>query len=470
MFMSDITPPENRPRRKPKRLEPLPKSTPTEPLHKQAKAADPTFKTPEEVAAEDMPSPLLPMVIDHSTADKPQTGRGFGSGSLAGQAADDPADSKLSSSKSDKPAWLRHLWHHSLKLRIICSVVAVLLAFGAGAGWTLTHHKRAVVADKTVHHQKPKPKPQPKIIYSTLTGLPVADDSVNQRPVTAVMIENSLDARPQSGLGDAGIVFEAVAEGGVTRFMALYQDTAPTGDSSLGPVRSARPYYIQWALGFDAAYAHVGGSADALSDIGSWGVHDMNQFYNGGYFHRISSRAAPHNVYTSIATLSELEAAKHYTSTYTGFTRSVTETPPGPAGSATAPTVTSIDLSLSGAVYNPHYAYNATTNSYDRSEYNAPHIDANTNKQLSPKVVIAIVVPLQRGALDASGAYYSDYQTIGSGQAYIFQNGGLIQATWTKTANNAPLTFTDANGAAVPLNPGQTWISAVSAANQVHYQ
>src|SRR5581483_6348891 len=116
---------------------------------------------------------------------------------------------------------------------------------------------------------------QPTTVASTLTGLPV-DPSVNKRQVTAVMIENSLDARPQSGLDQAGIVFEALAEGGVTRFMALFQDTQP---DYIGPVRSARPYYIQWLLGYDAAYAHVGGSPDALNDITAWHVKDLNQFY-----------------------------------------------------------------------------------------------------------------------------------------------------------------------------------------------
>ncbi|MCP5939883.1 DUF3048 domain-containing protein, partial [Klebsiella pneumoniae] len=86
--------------------------------------------------------------------------------------------------------------------------------------------------------------PKPTTVANTLTGLQVAPD-VNQRPVTGVMIENSTDARPQSGLDQAGVVFEAIAEGGITRFLALFQDTQP---DYVGPVRSSRPYYVQWAL------------------------------------------------------------------------------------------------------------------------------------------------------------------------------------------------------------------------------
>jgi hypothetical protein len=216
-------------------------------------------------------------------------------------------------------------------------------------------------------------------------------------------------------------------------------------------------------MGFDAAYAHVGGSPDALNDIKAWGTKDMNQFYNGSSYHRVSSRPAPHNVYTSIATLNQLESQKGFSSTFQGFPR-------GKAAAAATPTASSIDLHLSGPTYDPHYSYNAATNSYDRSEAGKPHTDLNTGKQLSPNVVIAIVVPLSRGALDASGAYYSNYTTTGSGQAYVFQNGSLTMGTWAKTDNSAQITFTGADGQPIKLNPGQTWISAVSSSNQVVYK
>ncbi len=433
-MINDVTPPERLSRPKPKRIEPLDKPHET-PLHERAKAADPTFKTPEEAAAEESSAPV-PTVVEHQASkSKP-----------------------LQSSKLPKKIFKR--WHFTRKQQIIGGIVAVLLVCGIGAGWMLTHHKRNAVAVST-HKKATIKKVAPPVIYSTLTGLPVADASVNQRTVTGVMIENSLDARPQSGLGDAGVVFEAVAEGGVTRFLALFQDTAP---ANVGPIRSARPYYVSWDMGFDAAYAHVGGSTDGLADIASWGTHDMNQFYNSKYYHRTSDRAAPHNVYTSIATLNQLEAAKGFTSTYTGFTRATKEAP------AAAPIAASIDFHLSGYTYDPHYDYVAATNSYNRSEAGQPHVDANTGKQISPKVVIAIVVPLARGALDSTGAYYSNYTTIGSGQAYIFQNGTLTTGTWAKASNAAQITFTDANGQAIPLNPGQTWISAVSSTSAVVYK
>ncbi len=335
----------------------------------------------------------------------------------------------------------------------IVAAAAVLLLGGLGTLLVMTHHHKPVVV--AVKHAKPKPA-KPTTVPSTLSGLPV-DPSVNLRPVTGVMVENSIDARPQAGLSQAMVVFEAIAEGGITRFLALYQDTSP---DNVGPIRSARPYYEQWTLGFDAGYAHVGGSPEALADIKNWNLRDLDQYYNGGSYHRVSSRAAPHNVYTAISTLNQLEAGKGYIhSNFTGFTRKNKEAP------SKQPTARTINLALSGPVYNVHYDYNAPTNSYNRSEGGAPHSDANTNTQISPKVVIALVIPY---SLEPDG-YHSDYAVIGSGPVYVFQDGVVATGQWTKSASTSQLVFTDASGQPIKLNPGQTWLTAVSDSSKVSY-
>ncbi|HET7320013.1 MAG TPA: DUF3048 domain-containing protein, partial [Candidatus Saccharimonadales bacterium] len=342
---------------------------------------EPAFRTPEEVAANE------PDVA-------PAAPRSF----------EPPIEAQAKQKRRFVPEW--H-WPPTKKQLIIGAVVILVLGSGASA-WLLTRPSpvKVVATPKKVI---PKPKPVvPTTVASTLSGLPV-DPSVNQRPVTGVMIENSLDARPQSGLSQASVVFEAIAEGGITRFLALYQDTQPT---NVGPIRSSRPYYLRWALGFDAGYAHVGGSPEALQDIKDWGVRDLDQFYNGGSYHRVSNRVAPHNVYTGIPTLVQLEATKGYaSSSFTGFARKK-EAP------SKQPAVTSIDLSVSSALYSAHYDYNASTNSYKRSEGGSPHIDAETSAQIAPKVVIALVMPY---SLESDG-YHSSYQNIGSGAAYIFQD------------------------------------------------
>lgn len=351
----------------------------------------------------------------------------------------------------------------SRKRLLLLTVVAVAVVGVAGAASFLALRAYHPKVTPAVLPTKKYTPPTPKTVASTLSGLQV-NPSVNNRPVTAVMIENSLDARPQSGLDQASVVFEALAEGGVTRFMALYQDTQP---DYIGPVRSARPYFIQWLMGFDAAYAHVGGSPDALSDINAWGVKDLNQFYNAGAYQRISSRYAPHNVYTSIAQLNQVEAQKGYgKANYTGFTRK------GEAPSK-VPTATSINLVFSGYYYNAHFDYDAATNTYKRSESGAPHMELHkdgSKVQIAPKVVVAMVVPEHAGALDSSGAYYSDYQVIGSGQIFVFQDGTVQTGTWTKSASTSQLAFTDAQGHPLALNPGQVWISAMASAGNVTYK
>lgn len=348
--------------------------------------------------------------------------------------------------------------HRTLKLALLA--LAVLLLGAASSYVIIWRYSPSLLVSITSKYHPPKPK----IVPSTLTGLPV-DPSVNDRPVTAVMIENSIDARPQSGLDQAGVVFEALAEGGVTRFMALFQDTQP---DYLGPVRSARPYYIEWMLGFDASYAHVGGSADALSDITAWHVKDLNQFYNAGAYHRISTRYAPHNVYTSVAELNTLEASKGYsTSTYTGFVRKAKETP------SKTPTATNIDIKFSSFYYDTHYDYDAATNTYKRSEMSEPHMELHkdgTKAQIAPKVVVAMIVPEHNGKLDSSGAYYADYASIGNGQVIVFQDGTATTGTWSKASNTAQITFTGADGKPLALNPGQTWIAATPLASDVIYK
>lgn len=305
-------------------------------------------------------------------------------------------------------------------------------------------------------HRTHKPEePGKKTVYvapttgpSPLTGVEVSLDLVKM-PVTGIMIENSPDARPQSGLKDAGVVYEAIAEGGITRFLALYQEAQP---DYIGPVRSARPYYVDWVLGYDAGYAHVGGSPDALAAIKSLGVKDLDQFSNPGAYQRISSRYAPHNVYTSRAALRTLEQSKGYnSSTFTGFERKK-ET-----AVTAVPTARVIDITLSGFLYNTHYDYDQTSNTYKRVMAGKPHVDERSGVQLSPKNLVALVLPYSI----ASDGIHSIYGTVGSGKAIYFLDGTRVEGTWEKKGSKDPLILKDAAGANMKLNPGQTWITAI---------
>jgi Protein of unknown function (DUF3048) N-terminal domain/Protein of unknown function (DUF3048) C-terminal domain len=343
-------------------------------------------------------------------------------------------------------------------------ILAALLILAAGtASYFLTRDTSKVVSSPV---KAKKIVAKPKTVASTLTGVQV-DPAVNQRPVTAVMIENSKDSRPQSGLSEAGVVFEAIAEGGITRFLALFQDTSP-GD--VGPVRSARPYYVQWAMGFDAGYAHVGGSPEAIQKIRDLGVKDLDQFYNSGAYRREAGRPAPHNVYTSVDALLQLQQSKGYNaSTYKGFERKpVIVKKKKPIKKATQPTDNSaktVDFTISGALYNVHYDYDAASNSYKRSMAGGPHTDNNGGKQISPTVVIGLVVPY---SIHSDGKH-SVYGVIGSGEAYIFQAGVVTKGTWTKNGEKDQILFTDSTGQPIQLEAGQTWLTALADAGRVKY-
>ena len=349
-------------------------------------------------------------------------------------------------------------WYKNLgkKQQIIIAVVAALILLGGGGGvWALTHKSKPKPAPVAVE-QKKEEAPKETPVYSPLTGVPVSKEQTTL-PVTGIMIENSPDARPQSGLNQAGVVFEAIAEGGITRFLTLWQEAQP---DYVGPVRSVRPYYVDWLEGFDAAIAHVGGSPEALNKIKDDGVKDLDQFYNSGPYHRVSNRYAPHNMYTSLAGLIDLEKSKGLTSsTFTGFPRKA-EQP------SNAPTARSVDITISGPLYNVHYDYDLSSNSYKRSEGGKPHVDERSKAQISPKVVIAIVIPYNL----QSDNLHSQYGTIGTGKAYVFQDGVATEGTWEKTSSKSQITFKDAAGTILKLNPGQTWITATSIANNVTYK
>jgi hypothetical protein len=343
------------------------------------------------------------------------------------------------------------------KIMVLVGAALALLVIGGGSAYGLYKYAHKSKPPAPVKKQVVKPPaPKPTTQASPLTGVQTTFE-LAKHPVTGIMIENSPDARPQSGLKDAGVVFEAIAEGGITRFLALFQEAQP---DYIGPVRSSRPYYLDWLMPFDAAYAHVGGSPDALAQIKSLGVKDLDQFYNSAYYQRISQRYAPHNVYTSMAKLDQAKTAKGYTtSTFTGFERK-------PEAASPQPTAKTIDFAISGALYNAHYDYDPPTNSYKRSEGGKPHVDEKSGAQLSPKVVIALT--MSRGI--AADGTHTQYNTVGSGTAFVFQDGVMTQGTWQKSDRKKQFSFTDSAGKVLKLDPGQTWITVVDNAASVVYK
>lgn len=292
-----------------------------------------------------------------------------------------------------------------------------------------------------------KPKPVEKF-YSPLTGEQVKNKAATTKPVTAIMLENSPDARPQSGLKDAEVVYEAVAEGGITRFLALYQQKKP---QLIGPVRSLREYYVDWLTPYNASVAHIGGSHKALQIVRGGGYRDIDQFFNPDAYWRATDRYAPHNVYTSFAKLDALNASKGYkTSTPKPFTRDTST-------KKTTNNATRVYLNISGPLYNSVYAYDTKTKMYKREQNGAPHVDRERG-QIMAKVVIALRVSMKQVLEDG---YRESITTTGKGTAFVFQNRHVTKVTWQKASRSSQITFTDAAGKPFALERGTTWISAI---------
>lgn len=383
-----------------------------------------------------------------------------------------PADIEINEDQVESPAAngghtgrFRHLKNHwkNLNRNLRSAIVGLCLLVLAAGIFGLYYYLVFLPGIPPIHLArvvKAEPKPPPTAA-SPLTGLQVAPE-LAKRPVTGIMIENSLSARPQSGLQAAGVVYEAIAEGGITRFLALFQEGQP---QYIGPVRSLRPYFIDFAAPFQASIVHVGGSPDALSRVRNGSYRDLDQFFNSGYFSRVGTRAAPHNVYTSFTHLDALNQAKGYSSSqFSSWERK-------PDKKLATPTAKTIDFSISYRDYYVHYDYDAASNSYLRSEGGAPHIDLvnaadKTGTRLQPKVVIALV--MKYGL--AADRHHSVYGDTGSGQTYVFQDGGVTAGTWEKTDAGSQIQFKDSAGAPLKLNAGQTWLTLVGSADKISYK
>jgi hypothetical protein len=364
----------------------------------------------------------------------------------------DMAIDQMETAKKPKKKRSFHIWpsHLSKKKQIILGAFLVIL-IGGIIGFIIYTQLFAKTPEPVVQQVTPAEPAKP--ITSPLTGVEVSEE-LSKRPVTGVMIENSPEARPQSGLNDAGVVYEAVAEGGITRFLALFQEGRP---DRIGPIRSARPYYLDWVKPFDAAYAHVGGSPEAIQQIRTSRIRDLDQFYNPNFFQRVPERYAPHNMYSSMKQLDEAKKVRKIESSkFTGFARK--EDKP-----SAKPTARAIGLAISSALYNVSYTYSPKTNTYNRVMGGQPHKDEKTGKQTSPKVVIALV--MTKGI--AADGQHTVYGTKGSGRMVVFQDGTRIDGTWKKANRDSQFSFVGKDGKEIKLNAGQTWITVVDAAAAV---
>lgn len=321
--------------------------------------------------------------------------------------------------------------------------------------------------EKVVEKETPKPEvkkePEPEKIYSRFTGLETTAEVVNLRPVM-IMIDNHHNARNQASLSKASIIYEMRVEGPYTRYAAIFEKN-PNENYLIGPIRSARPNFVELALANNAIYTHYGGSTDGLAMIYNTGVTDVD----GGAVEGIATfryfdtgKYAPHNAY---AYLDDLYAYAESTGTPLTeesnnfkFNQEFTEL-------SEAETINAFNFVYDEVYNSVGYEYDANLKKYKRYREEIQMVDELTNDPVMPTNIIVMI---------ADSYIYTDYghkafNTIGTGTGYYFTGGKMVPINWSKPDTFTPTTFTYQDGKELQLNPGQTWIEVIDSWMSINY-
>lgn len=300
--------------------------------------------------------------------------------------------------------------------------------------------------------EEPEPIEETYKSIAPLTGLGVNED-LPKRIVT-VMINNAPEARPQSGLDKADIVYEVLSEGSITRFVSLYHSQQP---KKIGPVRSIRPYYIDIASGFDSIMVHAGGSPAALTTLRNRGMAHLDEIYNAGsYFWRESFRRAPHNLYTDLEQI--------WTGSRTlGFREEATIPNvlfADPEAEVRGDAAETIQLRYPGG-YRVSYEFDEDTGRYNRFTSGKAHTDLTTGEQLSATNVLVIFS--RHRILDHEGRREVD--VFGPGRGYIFQKGKGREIAWER--KDGLIRAYAPDGKEIPMRPGNTWVNILPESSHI---
>lgn len=302
--------------------------------------------------------------------------------------------------------------------------------------------------DFNIEYFKPGLKKETKV-RAPISGRMVTEEQAKRKPI-AVVIENSPEARPQSGLNKASLVFETFAEGGITRFLVIFQEEDV---AEIGPVRSARNYFVEWAKSYDAIFTHVGGSSDAIALISRLRVLDLNQFHFGSYFWRDRNRAAPHNVYTTTDKIRAAAKTKNYANTDDNIPSFNFKDDPKPEE---RPATSGFTVNFN-AGFAVTYTYNPTENNYLRSMRGIAQTDRNSKEQIKAKNVIVCFSDFSYGKT-STGEQSTKIRTTGIGNAVFYIDGARTAGTWKRPSDSAITRFYDDNGNEIKLNAGTTWV------------
>lgn len=355
---------------------------------------------------------------------------------------------------------------HSKKnlIAFIVFIVLILSIGGALAYFSLTGND---FKNEVNHAGKNGSQDSSQLVEVPLNGVYASADMARRIPI-GVMIENLVTIRPQIGLDKANIIFEALAEGGITRFLVFYVEQRA---DQIGPVRSARQYYLDWMEETHGLYVHAGGSPWALSAIPDYNFFDMSALGNDGkYFWRDNTDSAPHNLYTK-HDLIELgirdkgikNIGKYESWEFKNEDTSLIGELDGHGERFKQ--ATDITLDFSSESYEVRWEYDKDKNEYKRFNGGQPHTERRTGDQLRSKNIAVAKVR----------AYPRDEQrlqmeTLEGGDAIVFRDGVAFEGTWKKEPNRDDrLRFYDVDGKEIEFNRGVTWIEIIPPDREIKY-
>lgn len=336
---------------------------------------------------------------------------------------------------------------NSKKALLTVSVICIVLLLAVSGIYIAMKFKSVNISTdnntkKVSKTDSPSYAPVTAKYYAPYTGEEVTKEVSEKTPFMAI-IENSVDARPQSGLYGADIVYETMAEGGIPRFIALFQKNSP---DKIGPIRSARPYFISLTRGYNLPFAHCGYSEEAKEMIEQQHLMSMNEFTYGSSFWRSTDRKMPHNLYTSADKLTALAKSLNYIkpspmalrfdSTYWDNT-----------SMGTADTV-SLKLNR---YYSTGYTYKDGI--YYKSMDGKAALDKENSTPLTAKNIVIQVT----GISIQSDNLHINVKLIGQGDGYVISNGRFIKMKWSRSSESDQTTIKDESGNEIKLNPGNTW-------------
>lgn len=342
-------------------------------------------------------------------------------------------------------AWIKRFW----KLLTAGAVIIFVIIFGlmwfavSGIGRKNTQTLTTQSLSATTTQENSEVTLQPRDLDGVLV-----DPSATHLSNFAVMIDNHPEAKPQAGLAEASLVYEIPVEGGLTRFMAIF-DASSTA-VQIGPVRSARLYFEELARGLGSVYAHVGGSPEALEKAKNWkNFKDLNEFYNGSSFWRSKIKAAPHNVFTKIDLLKDVEEKKSWETGQFVSWKYTTDIVPTSTQMIPIPVITyPAELPIT-------WIYDASIGLYQRKDGKTIKKDLEGNIIHAANVIV----------LETTGQVVDDYgrltiRTTGKGSVTLYRQGKKMHGVW-KRVDGEHLRFETIEGTDLLLQPGPTWIQVV---------